>query len=96
MSRNGLKINQKKDEGQLTLSEAFAAGNLVKEAKTQRREMLKAQEEILVRTILLEIWCFKNFRSFFCLEKNFSNFWEKPILQGESTAFQGKFGEFFL
>ena len=55
MSRNGLKINQKKDEGQLTLSEAFAAGNLVKEAKTQRREMLKAQEEILVRTILLEI-----------------------------------------
>ena len=54
MSRNGLKINPKKDEGQLTLSEAFAAGKLVKEAKTQRREMLKAQEEILVRTILLE------------------------------------------
>ena len=48
MSRNGLKINPKKKEGQKTLSEAFAAGNLIKEAKTQRQEMLKAQEEILV------------------------------------------------
>ena len=51
MSRNGLKINPRKDEGQKTLSEAFAAGNLIKEAKTQRQEMLKAQEEILVSHI---------------------------------------------
>ena len=52
MSKNGLKINPKKDEGQRTLSEAFAAGNLVKQAKIQRREMLKAQEEILVSLLL--------------------------------------------
>ena len=51
MSKNGLKINPKKEEGQQTLSEAFAAGKLVKEAKTQRQEMLKAQEEILVSTV---------------------------------------------
>ena len=52
MSRNGLKINPRKEEGQKTLSEAFAAGNLIKEAKTQRQEMLKAQEEILVSSRL--------------------------------------------
>ena len=49
MSKNGLKIkNPKKAEGQKTLSEAFEAGKLIQEAKSQRREMLKAKEEILV------------------------------------------------
>ena len=49
MAKNGLKLNPKKAQGQKTLSEAFEAGQLIKEAKTQRQEMLKAQEEILVR-----------------------------------------------
>ena len=50
MSKNGLKLQSKaKTEGQKTLSEAFEAGKLIKEAKTRRQEMLKAQEEILVR-----------------------------------------------
>ena len=53
MAKNGLKINPKKNEGQRTLSEAFAAGKLVREAKSQRQEMLKAQEEILVSIILI-------------------------------------------
>ena len=48
MSKNGLKIDPKKAEGQKTLVEAFEAGQLIKEAKTQKKEMLKAQEEILV------------------------------------------------
>ena len=87
MSRNGLKINPRKDEGQKTLSEAFAAGNLIKEAKTQRQEMLKAQEEILVssRVTVLE-------RLNLCDDiyfQSFQIFREKPILQGESLAFQG-------
>ena len=48
MSLNGLKLNPKKAEGQKTLDEAFTAGRLIKEAKTRRQELLKAQEEILV------------------------------------------------
>ena len=49
MAKNGLKLNPEKAQGQKTLAEAFEAGQLIKEAKTQRQEMLKAQEEILVR-----------------------------------------------
>ena len=49
MAKNGLKINPKKTEGQKTLTEAFKAGEVLQAAKTQRRKMLEAQEEILVR-----------------------------------------------
>ena len=48
MSKNGLKIVPTKTQGQKTLDEAFEAGKLLQEAKNQRREMLKAQEEVLV------------------------------------------------
>ena len=49
MSKNGLKIkNEAKTQGQLTLAEAFEAGRLICEAKTKRRQVLNAQEEILV------------------------------------------------
>ena len=52
MAKNGLKINPKKTEGQKTLTEAFKAGEVLQAAKTQRRKMLEAQEEILVRVHL--------------------------------------------
>ena len=93
-------MNLKPGKGQKTLTDSFKAGQLIKEAKTRRREALLGKDTIEVNSKLLIgsdlIWVRQGKHLIFFWGKNFRVLWGEPVFQGRQSRSQGSNLEVFL